>query len=100
MIGAIVVAFPVAESMRTYLRVVMPNQPLPSLYRTDAENRPCAECGMTLNVGPRSLALLASTPGLQVVCPLCVLYVTQNLESTDTVSLGNPESGWEGERSS
>lgn len=98
----VLVAFPVAESMRAFLRATNTGgMPLPSLYRVGAENRPCGECGMTLNVGPRLLAVMAEEPAAKLVCPLCLLYVAEQVKAKDeditTIELGNPESGWEGE---
>ena len=99
----ILVAFPVAESMRVFMRTMVSGQPMPSLYRTGAKNLPCAECGMTLNVGPRLQEKMTSEPDARVVCPICLAYVAEkagvNLEDDVKVhSLGNPEAGWEGEK--
>jgi hypothetical protein len=88
----IAVAFPVAEPQRALLRRII-GQPLPSMYTTGAENRPCSSCGVTLNVGPRLLAQILSA-GVKVLCPVC-LIATGATEAVDIMNLGNPESGWE-----
>lgn len=87
------VAFPIAEAQRELLRLVM-GTPLPTRYREGAENRPCASCGMTLNVGPRVLAL-----GVPIYCPVCVRHLTASLGLDVCVEhLGNPEAGTEDPR--
>lgn len=88
----IAVAFPVAEPQRALLRRLI-KQPLPSLYRTGAEERPCTTCGMTLNVGPRILEHMA-TRGVKLYCVICMMAQRGDL-ATDVMNLGNPESGWE-----
>ena len=94
----VLVAFPVAESMRTYMRAAMPEMVLPSLYRTGAKNMPCSECGMTLNVGPRLQGALHKDATAKLVCPFSLLYVTKDADTIRTLELGNPEAGWDGER--
>jgi hypothetical protein len=101
-IQKLLIAFPVAESMRTFIRAMADSHPLPSLYRTGAENRPCAACGMTLNVGPRLLDVMKQDSTAKVYCPLCLPYVTEKLgtriEDADFQEMKNPEAGWEGEK--
>jgi hypothetical protein len=86
------VAFPVAEPQRALLRRII-GQPLPSLYKTGAEERPCSSCGLTLNVGPRMLEQMLAH-GVKVLCPVC-LIASGATEAVNIMNLGNPESGWE-----
>jgi hypothetical protein len=88
----IAVAFPVAEPQRALLRRIL-GKPLPSMYKAGAEERPCATCGLTLNVGPRLLEHMLAR-GVKVYCPIC-LIATGATEAMDIMNLGNPESGWE-----
>ena len=65
------VAFPrhVREGarMRFLLRQFGPNlPPYPALYDDDAEERPCADCRVLLNVSP-----YIAGAGVAIVCPLC-----------------------------
>ena len=76
------VAFPKHEADRQRLRALKPGAPLPAIY-ADGVDRPCADCGLLLNVGPR----LAAT-GVPVICPLCVV----RRGGGDIVHLGNPDS--------
>jgi hypothetical protein len=97
----IAIAFPIADAQRELLRRIIPEQPIPALYRTGAENRPCASCGMTLNVGPR--VLTAGAPIYCVICGTGIIAANQ-AEGThiaywdakgprfDVEDLGNPES--------
>jgi hypothetical protein len=84
----IAVAFPVAEAQRALLRSMAPDTPLPALYENGAKNLPCAECGMTLNVGPRLQAT-----GLPIYCLICATHMAkQTRTQIDVQHLGNPES--------
>jgi hypothetical protein len=87
----IAVAFPIAEPQRALLRRII-GKPLPSLYTTGAQERPCSSCGVTLNVGPRLLEQMLAK-GVKVLCPVCLASVVPG--AADIMNLGNPESGWE-----
>lgn len=88
----IAVSFPVAQPQRDLLRKIL-GQPLPAMYTTGAEERPCSSCGMTLNVGPRLLAQVLAHGG-KLYCPIC-LIATVGTEAANVMSLGNPESRFE-----
>jgi hypothetical protein len=79
----IAIAFPKHEADRARLRRLVP-KPLPAIY-VDGEDRPCAKCGMLLNVGPR----VAATSAV-VYCPECGVGLAGR--DADLIELGNPDS--------
>lgn len=84
------IAFPVAAPHRELLQKLAPETPIPGLYRRGAKERPCASCGIHLNVGPRILAYQAEHPTLVISCPICVTAWADGA-AVDVESLGNPE---------
>jgi hypothetical protein len=80
------VAFPKRHADRERLRAIL--LPLPALY-PDGIERPCAKCGMVLDVGPR----LAAHGYDVLLCPWHLAELAPG--SAFTVSLGNPDSKFE-----
>lgn len=92
----IAIGFPIAEGQRQLLRKALPpGHRLPALYREGADVRPCCDCGMKLNIGPRVLVMVNA--GIPLYCLICARFKMQEAGTTglDVLNLGNPDSCFE-----
>lgn len=89
------VAFPKREADRARLRVLMEGTgaQIPALYPHGIE-RPCMDCAMVLDVGPRVVAQLHEHQDTaRLYCPICVAkYLVEDASPLTMVNLGNPDS--------
>ena len=87
------IAFPLHEGDRRKIRELCKGSglPMPAIY-PDSEARPCAGCGMTLAVGPRTCQTIDAN-GWPVYCLLCGLRETNGGIGANVINLGNPNGG-------
>ena len=88
----IVLGWPVDERLREILRQF---HPLPIVVPGSVQTR-CADCGVTVWIGPRQQQWVSADPSMRVCCVMC-LVVTSGDTDVETLSLGNPDSKLEDE---
>lgn len=80
-----VLAWPAHPRLREQLRSMGVDVPK---YLGDSEHA-CADCGLRVLVGPRSLEHMAKHPGVKARCPWCVARLTADASEVTSQNLGN-----------
>lgn len=83
-----VTAFPTDPGARAKVERLA-GMSLPPPSDPDVQPLPCDGCGMELEVGPKSRALIKA--GLQLLCLFCVMGVLDRRDDIDLLTVDKPE---------